>query len=168
MPDLNAARAAPEDLVYDTLEDTRAGMLWVSGSGQHPQPMTHHLDRSARELWFIADRMSDLVAAVGEGADGRFTVVSKAEDVHVSLTGALMQVDNIERLRSLWSPVAAAFFEGASLSESDAILLRLSLREIAVWASPRNPVIFGIKVLRANAGGSSEDLGFHTVIEVAA
>ncbi|PRY23134.1 general stress protein 26 [Aliiruegeria haliotis] len=168
MPDLDTAREAPEKLVFDALDDTRAGMLWVPASGQHPQPMTHHLERSDGELWFIVNRQSDLVAAVGEGADARFTLVTKAQDVHISFTGALMQVDNPERLRNLWSPVSAAFFEGEAPTESDAILLRMTLREAALWASPSNPVVFGINVLRANAGGSAEDLGFHTVIQIAA
>lgn len=168
MPDLDFARESPEKLIFDTLEDERAGMLWVPESGQHPQPMTHHVDRATGELWFIANRSSDLIAAVGEGAQGRFTVVSKAQDVHLSLVGALMQVDDIGKLRDLWTPVAAAFFEGASPADADAILLRLSLREAALWASPSNPVIFGINVLRANAGFASEELGYHTVIQLAA
>lgn len=168
MANLDLAREAPEKMVFDTLEDTRAGMLWVPESGQHPQPMTHHLDRAAGELWFIAGRSSDLVGAVGEGADARFTLVNKPQDVHLSLAGPLVQVDNVERLRDLWSPVAAAFFEGAAPSDADAILLRLTIREAALWASPGNAVLFGINVLRANAGGSPEDLGHHTVIQIEA
>lgn len=168
MPDLDMVRESPEKVVFDALDDTRAGMLWVPASGQHPQPMTHHLERSDGELWFIADQNSDLVAAVGEGADARFTLVTEGQDVHLSLTGALMQVDNPERLRNLWTPIAAAFFEGQDPVDSDAILLRMTLREAAIWASPSNPVIFGINVLRANAGGSTEELGYHTVIQIAA
>ncbi len=168
MADLDKARDAPETLVFDALEDTGAGMLWVPASGQHPQPMTHHLERDDGELWFIVNRQSDLVAAVGEGAEARFTLVSEAQDIYVSLAGALMQVDNLDRLRKLWTPVAAAFFHGDPPAESDAILLRMTPREAALWASPSNPVVFGINVLRANAGGSTEELGYHTVIQIAA
>ncbi|SFD03532.1 pyridoxamine 5'-phosphate oxidase family protein [Tropicimonas isoalkanivorans] len=164
MPDLDLAREAPHKVVFDTLEDTTAGMLWVEDSRQHPQPMTHFVERDAGELWYITDRNSDLVAAVGQGAQARLTVVSTHQDVYLSLLGPIEQVDNPARLEEMWSPMVSAFFEGANADEADALLLRLTLREAALWASPRNPVVFGLRLLRATAGGSSEDLGFHTVL----
>lgn len=168
MPDLGHARAEPEKVVFDTLEDTRAGMLWVEGSGQHPQPMTHFTERATGELWFITDRMSDLVAAVGQGAEARYTVVSDPRDVHLSLLGPLEQVDNPARLEEMWSPMVSAFFDGKTAAESDALLLRFTLREAALWASPRNALVFGWRLLRASAGGGSDHLGYHTVLNLAA
>ncbi|WP_116133984.1 pyridoxamine 5'-phosphate oxidase family protein [Tropicimonas sp. IMCC34043] len=168
MPDLDRAREAPQALVFDTLSATKAGMLWVPRSGQHPQPMAHHFDSDTGELWYIADRMSDLVAAVGQGAEARLTIVSDAEDVHLSLLGPLVQIDNPERLRTLWGPMTGAYFAGKSPDESGAILLRYSPREVALWASPRNPVVFALNALRAQASGDTEALGYHTVITLAA
>lgn len=168
MTALDHAREAPEALALDTLEDLQSGMLWVPSSDQHPQPMSHHLDRDSRELWFIAGRNSDLAAAVGQGAEARFTAVSRAQDVHLSLLGPLVQVDSPERLRRLWSPIASAFFDGNGPDETSAVLLRLTPREIALWASPRNPVVFALNILRARASGRDDGLGFHTVLNLAA
>ena len=168
MSDLDLAREAPEKVVFDTLEDTNAGMLWVEGSGQHPQPMTHYTERAKGELWYITDPGTDLVAAVGQGAEARCTVVSREQDVHLGLLGPLEQADNPARLEAMWNPMVAAFFDGKSAAESDALLLRMTLREAALWVSPRNSFVFGLRLLRANAGGSTEGLGFHTVLNLAA
>lgn len=169
MADPDTVRRAPEKAVLDTLDDTKAGMLWIEGSGLHPQPMTHHLDRAGGQLWFIADRNSDLVGKVGQGAEARFTVVTKAQDIHLGLVGPMEQVENEDRLSELWAPVATAFFGGESpVAAESAILLRLTLREAAIWASPKNRVILGLQLLRAGAGGSTEDLGYHTIVDLAA
>ncbi|RYH07715.1 pyridoxamine 5'-phosphate oxidase family protein [Tropicimonas sp. IMCC6043] len=169
MADLDSVRQSPEKAVLDALDATRAGMLHVEGSDLHPQPMTHHLDRVGGQLWFIADRYTDLVGAVGQGAEARFTVTTKAQDIYLSLVGPIEQVENEDRLTELWTPVASAFFDGESPVEAErAILLRLTFREAAIWASPRNPVILGLQFLRAATGGSSDDLGYHTIVNLAA
>lgn len=170
MADLDRARRDPVAVLHAALEDTRAGFLEVVGSGQHPQPMAQTLDPETGELWFITSRTTDLVGAVGQGATGRFIVVNDRQDIHASLVGVLEQVEQSvrpDKLDELWSVVAAAWFEEGR-DDSDVTMLRFVPREAALWASTRNPVVFGLEVMRANVGRDTADLGYHTVIDLAA
>ena len=38
---------------WSRMAQSRVSMLWVEGSGQHPQPMTHYADAEAGDIWFI-------------------------------------------------------------------------------------------------------------------
>lgn len=42
------------DTLFYHVEQLRFGMLGIVGSRQHPQPMSHHLDRENQSIWFIS------------------------------------------------------------------------------------------------------------------
>ena len=157
-------REAPRDALFDALADTRTGMLAVEGSGQLLQPMTHHADRATGEIWFITSIETDLVRAVGLGGRAQYCLASKAQDLHASMSGTLEQVDDPEKLDSLWSPFASAWFaEGRE--DPKIILLRLTLLDAELWASSESAVVMGIEMVRAAISPShSPDLADHSVI----
>jgi general stress protein 26 len=87
MPDLKAARLAPEALLWRALDAVHAGMLGIEGSGQHIQPMANFTDQKGRRLWFLTKLESDLFQAVGQGCTAHFTITAKAQDFHACLRG---------------------------------------------------------------------------------
>ncbi|MGR3760260.1 pyridoxamine 5'-phosphate oxidase family protein [Roseobacteraceae bacterium NS-SX3] len=160
------AQEASQQL-WRQLARARTTMLSVSDSGQHPQPMTHFADEEGGALWFIASADSDLVAAVGLGATGQLTLVSDSRDYHASLQGVLEISEDSAKLDEYWSVAAAAWFE-AGRKDPKVTLLKFTPREAAVWASEGNPVLVGIKLLRAGLqeGGSPPDIGVHHVLQL--
>ena len=153
--------------LWDKLEDSRTGMLWVADAHQHPQPMTHFADPEAESVWFITSSDTDLVAAIGHGAAARFTVQSPGDGFHASLTGSLVTYDSAEKLDELWSFAAAAWFEKGR-DDPKVTLLRFSPREASVWMSEGNPVVVGVKMMRAamSEGESHPDVGEHHVLHL--
>ena len=139
----------PQDAVYTILGDVRAGMLGVEGSGQHMQPMTHFPDPDSGEVWFVTSLDSDLVRAVGLGAQAQYCLITPDQDGHACLRGPISQVESREKLDEIWSPALSAWFEGGK-DDPDICLLRLTLNEAAVWASTSSAVVFAFEIARAN------------------
>ncbi|WP_121630796.1 pyridoxamine 5'-phosphate oxidase family protein [Tropicibacter alexandrii] len=154
-----------EKQLWDQLGDIRTGMLVVKDSGQHPQPMTHFADPENGAIWFITSRDTDLVGALRQGAEAGFTLVSGDGDYHVSLTGPLVPYESAEKLDELWNFAVAAWFEHGR-EDDNVQLLRYTPREAAIWASDGNPVLVGLKMMRAamSDGESNPDVGTHRVI----
>lgn len=152
------------EALLDTLEDIRAGMLGVSGSGQHMQPMTHFLDRKTHTLWFITSRETDLVRAVGTGDRAHFTLMDEDEGFYACMSGTIRQSDDRAKLEELWSPMVSAWFEGGP-EDPDAVLLHMALTEAAVWRNTAGALKFGVEMARALARSDKQpDIGEHAVV----
>lgn len=133
--------------LWTKMDDISTCMLWVTGSGQHPQPMTIFPDTKTGVVWFISSKDTDLVQAVGEGAEAACTVQSASDDFHASLIGSIEQTQNDQKLDELWSYGVAAWFEHGR-EDSDIALLKYVPREAAVWETDGNPVKVGLKLMR--------------------
>ncbi|MGR3806176.1 pyridoxamine 5'-phosphate oxidase family protein [Marinibacterium profundimaris] len=153
--------------LWDKLDDTRVGMLWVKDSGQHPQPMTHYADPGTESIWFITSSDTDLVAAIGHGAEAGFTLQAPSGDYQASLQGSLVVYDSAEKLDELWSYGAAAWFEHGR-DDPKVTLLRYTPREASVWVSDGNPVVVGLKMMRAAMSDEKgdPDVGEHHVLHL--
>lgn len=151
--------------LWSQLERGQASMLWVEGSGQHPQPMSHFPDQADPSIWFITSSDTDLAAAIGRGAEARMTFVSPKQDFHASLKGTLGIVQDDDKLDELWSlPVAAWFEKGRE--DPTIRLLRFTPQEAAIWANEANRFLVGLKLLGAGLreGAAEPDIGVHRVV----
>lgn len=167
MADLKDAREKPADQLWDQIDDVKAGMLGVEGSGQHMQPMAPQLDRDANKIWFFTKKSSDLLKAVGDGAKAHFCVVGEHHDYHACLAGRLRENRDAAKIDEYWNPVVAAWYpEGKD--DPDMTLLELSLEDAAIWASKGNPILFGWEIAKANATHEEPDLGVRNHIAFAA
>lgn len=166
MSDLDLARKNPETLLWRELDKVHAGLLWVEGSGQHPQPMAHHVDRDGRRLWFLTRRDSDLVRAMSPGCRAGFVVVSKAQDFHASLAGPLSISTDRAKLDDVWSAASAAWFEGGK-DDASVTLLCLAPDDAAIWASTANSLAYAWEIARANVVDSTPDVGVRNAVAFA-
>jgi len=158
-------RIESRETLFSMLDDVRAGMLGIAGSGQHFQPMTHYADPESAELWFITSKQTDLVRAVGMGNTAHFTVTGTDQRAWSCMSGPITQSDNTAKLDEIWSAVAAAWFDKGR-DDPDICLLHMPLREAALWTSTGNPLVFGLEIARANMSEEHKpDIGDHTIID---
>lgn len=158
MSDLNLARTDPESLLWSELEKLHAGMLGITGSGQHMQPMAHHVDRAGRRLWFLTKRGTDLVQAMGPGKTAHFVIISRAHDFHACMSGPLVEDENRAFLDELWNPGVAAWFEHGK-DDPDLMMIALELKDAAIWASTANTLAYAWEMMKANMSQARPDLG---------
>ncbi|MEY8841878.1 pyridoxamine 5'-phosphate oxidase family protein, partial [Cribrihabitans sp. XS_ASV171] len=116
-------------------------------------------------LWFITSTDTDLVRAVGTGAQGIYTLVSGSQDFYTCVRGTLQQSQDRAKLDEIWSSVASAWFEGGK-DDPKVVLLRFALNEAAIWTATDSNVKFGFEILRANMDEEHQpNVGEHEVIQ---
>ena len=156
------------DALFDALESERAGMLGVSGTADHMQPMSHFTDREAGCLWFISSRETDLARHVAvEARKAHFTLTSSNGKLYACMSGALSQVVDPDKLDELWSPVASMWFDGGK-DDPEVVLLKMPLDEAAVWLNEAGALRFGIEMVRGATTEHDPDVGEHAVLDLRA
>ncbi len=155
---------SPSDVLWQQLEDLRAGLLGIEGAQDHMQPMSHFADAEHGKLWFITSDETDLVRQVGTGGQAHFCITSKDQDFYACLNGAIRQSEDTAKLDALWSPAAAAWFERGR-DNPHICLLEMTLAEAAVWATTDSALTVGFEMLKANLDSdATPDVGAHKVI----
>lgn len=157
-------RADARTALFDVLDDSRAGMLGVKHADQHMQPMTHHADRDSAELWFITSSETDLVKAIGTGAEAHYCITKGDGTFYACLSGRLEVSHDREKLDEVWSVVAAAWFDEGR-DDPDVTLLRLGLEDAAIWTATDSAMTFGLEIARAKLDREKKpDLGDHRIV----
>lgn len=137
-----------KDTLFDQAEQLRFGMLGIEGSGQHMQPMSHHMDRDTQSVWFITSSDTDLVKAILPARTTRFCLMSPDGGFQACISGKLSVSDDEAKLDDLWSFASAAWFEGGR-RDPKVQLLRLTMDHASVWISTSSSITFGIEMLKA-------------------
>jgi general stress protein 26 len=141
MTDLERAGQDPEGLLWDKLESVPAGMLGIAGSGQHMQPMVHHVDRQAGCLWFVTRRDSDLAEAMTGDSKAHFVIISKEQEFHACMSGPIMEEEDMSVLDRIWSPAFDQLFPQGK-DDPALMMIALKLDDAAIWASSQGAAHF--------------------------
>jgi general stress protein 26 len=123
---------AVQTRLWEAIEKRGVGMLGLTKSGLHAQPMIAFVERPRRRLWFIARNDNDLVRSVGDGGSGDF--VYQDGDLMASISGALSVVEDRRRMARYWNAAVSAWLpEG--LHDAKLTLLRMDCVDAEVWIS---------------------------------
>jgi len=149
--------AAVERRLWDEIEKDQVGMLGVAGgAAHHLQPMTAFVEPAANRLWFFTRNDTDLVREIGPGHKAMF--VFQQRDLRACIGGHLTVTQDRERMDRYWNAVVAAWYpEGKE--DPSLTLLRLDCDDAQVWLSQVGPVRFAWEIAKANATGTTPDLG---------
>jgi general stress protein 26 len=162
----NPDTARLRDALFDALDDERAGMLGVSDTGDHMQPMTHFADRPTGCLWFITSRETDLARQLETGPrEAHFTLTASNGKLYACMYGAISRVENAAKLEELWSPMASMWFDGGK-DDPEVLLLQMRLDEAAVWLNDASALRFGMEMLRGATSDHDPNLGEHGVVDL--
>src|SRR5262249_52985610 len=112
MSTMTRAQEHPEEELWRQLKHVTAGMLGISGSTSHMQPMSHFEDRDNARLYFFAGRDSDLFKELKPGDKAHFCVIGKHQNYHACLMGDLRETKNPAKVDELWNDIVAAWFNG--------------------------------------------------------
>lgn len=123
---------ATQTRLWEAIDRRRIGMLVLTKSGLHAQPMIAFVERRRKRLWFIARNDTDLVRSVGDGGSGDF--VFQDGELMASISGALHVVEDRRRMaRYSNAAVSAWLTEGPH--DPRLTLLRLDCVDAEVWIS---------------------------------
>lgn len=124
--------AATHARLWQAIEARGMGMLSLTKSGLHAQPMIVFAERRRKRLWFIVRVDTDLVRSVGDGGVGMF--VLQEEDLLASVAGELTIVQDRRRMARYWTPKVAAWLpEGPN--DARLTMLRMDCVDAELWVA---------------------------------
>jgi general stress protein 26 len=123
---------ATQRRLWEAIEGRRMGMLSLTKSGLHAQPMVAFVERRHKRLWFIARRDTELVQSIGDGGSCAF--VTQDDDLMASISGALSVVDDRRRMTRYWNGAVAAWLPDG-LHDPKLVMLRMDCVDAEVWIS---------------------------------
>jgi general stress protein 26 len=133
MTDLDRVRNAPEDTLWTELEAVEAGMLGISGSGQHMQPMAHFVDTESNRLWFLTTRGTDLAKALQPDSTAHFVIISENHDFYACMSGPISEMEDAPIKDALWQTTAADHYVDGK-DDPALMMIALELSDAALWA----------------------------------
>ncbi len=157
------SKAELEVRLWDEIKKGKFGMLLAPAeSGAIVcQPMTAYPEAAEAAIWFFTADTTELARKVGvAGAAGMFIFQDKGQDLQACLSGRLVIDKDRERIDKYWNSMVAAWFPGGK-ADPNLTLLRFDARGAEVWLSDTGPMKYGWEILKANATGSTPDVGQH-------
>jgi general stress protein 26 len=114
----------------------------------HSQPMTAQLedDREHGPIWIFSSKETDFVKSIGVATPRVMAqFVSKGHDLFACFDGDISLNNDRAMIDKLWSPYAAAWFEGGK-DDPKLQLLRLDPGHAHIWLN-ENSLFAGVKLL---------------------
>lgn len=155
--------AAVQTRLWDEIKAAGGtGMLGLTKSGDHYQPMTGFVERDTNEIWFFTRKDTELARELGDGGSAMF--VFQADKLQASIGGELTAAFDRGRMDKYWNPVVAAWYPGG---KDDPLLtmLRLECVDAEIWISDAGPMKFAWEIAKANATHNTPDAGGKTHVE---
>ncbi len=125
------------------------------------RPMTRQDMDLDVELWFIATRDSRKVGQIRANPSASVTVVGGSS--WVSLAGTAEVVDDLAKLKELWSTFAEAWIpEGPE--DPNAILIRVDVSTAEYWDNPGGRIANVVSLVKSKVTGKPYDGGENEVL----
>jgi general stress protein 26 len=141
--------------LLEVIGDIPIAMLTTFGpDGPRSVPMARQEVEPSAELWFITARDTAHVRAVQ--AEPRVSLTFSARDAWAATYGRATVVDDIEKLRELWTTFAEAWLPGGP-EDPNATLLRVDLEHGEYWNTPGGRVASLISFAKTKLTGDTYD-----------
>ncbi len=159
-------KAAVEQKLWDEIGDTRFGMVGLTNSRDHYQPMTTFVERESGKLWFYTQDTTDLAAAASKGAEAMYVFMSKDRQLQACIRGTLTASTDTLHRDKYWNSVVAAWFPKGK-DDPHLTMLCLDCEDSQLWISEIGTVKFGFEIAKANLTGTLPDIGDKTRLNLA-
>lgn len=152
--------------LWQRLENQKAAMMGLEGTGMHLRPMTPHVEPEKNRIWFLCTADNQLAEKAGGTARAHLTLQGTDERFYACVSGPLSVSQDSEKLNDLWSVFASAFLEGGP-EDSGVVLLELQPDEAEIWTVDASGTQFAAEIARAAFGPKARpDLGTHDVVSL--
>lgn len=155
MSDTKFTQAEVREKLWKAIDNHHTGMLGITGDSHHFQPMTAFVEKDRDTLWFFTRRETDLAQAV-DGGEATFIFLD--DHLQACIDGSLTLSHDQARIDRFWNVHVAAWYPDGK-DDPQLTLLRLDVREAAVWIREGGPLKYAFEVAKANASHSTPDIG---------
>ena len=120
-------------------------VLGILGVSLLMQPMTAQMLDDQDFIWFFTTKDNGLVADMRQDSHAMMCFAAKGHDLFACLDGRLEEDNDRATIDKLWSPYAAAWYEGGK-DDPKLQLVRLDPTSVQIWLN-ENSTFAGIKML---------------------
>lgn len=147
-----------EHTIREILDDVKVCMLIDQfQGGLRARPMALHFDETDEALWFVTDTASGKIEEIARNPEVCVSV--QDGQTYASVTGNAEIVDDIDKLKDIWSVFADAWYPGGPES-SNVTLLRVTPHLGEYWKGD-SKLVAGTKMLIASLRDERPDVGDH-------
>ena len=143
--------------VWELMEKIGTAMLvtW-DGKSQRARPMSASVKPQEQAIYFLTDARREKVEQIEEYPNVLLTFADTGGQKYVALSGRATVSNDRNKIKSLWSPFAKAWWDSAE--DPNIRVLRVDPVEAELWDSP-GTLIATVKMLTAAATGARPDMG---------
>ena len=138
--------------LVDLTKDIKITMFTTLDAEGHfvSRPMAQHLVEPDGDLWFFAERSSQLVSEITANSHVGLTLTSS--DTWVSIDGSAEVVEDREKARSLWNSWVEAWLpEGPD--DPNVVLIKVEPHTAEYWDTPGGRVASLLSFVKAKVTG---------------
>jgi general stress protein 26 len=117
----------------------------------HSRPMTTQEMDFNGEIWFFAERDSEVVKEIQNHPE--LNVAYSEDGKYVSVSGKGSIVTNNAKKRELWHPELKVWFEGKEAESADVVLIKVQANEADYWETGDGMIGNAVRTLIAAVGG---------------
>lgn len=163
MADTTPTREEHLAKLVELTNDSRFVMMTTTDQDGHlvSRPMSRQEVDVDADMWFIATRDSRKVAHLRANPTAGVTVTTSSS--WVSLSGSAEVVDDVDKLKQLWSTFAEAWLPGGP-EDPNAILIHVDVETAEYWDNPGGRVSSLISLAKSKATGKPYDGGENEVV----
>jgi general stress protein 26 len=158
------------DALWDLIKDTRFCMLshrHADGSlHSHPLTTQNHKPKDGC-LYFFVSKSTEVGQRLRQDGKVNLSYADTEKDTWVSVTGTAQVLEDMERKRELFNPIAKAWFPGGP-EDPDLELVEVRIDEAEYWNVKDNKLMQMVKMGRAALTGTRprldsehEEVRFH-------
>lgn len=139
-------RLSATQQVWDHLVQTSRSMLWIEGSRQDPQLLSHFAEPHRCTIWYCAPCDLFTTPSTFDGAWAAMTVAGKDHSFFATVKGRVVRLRTAGSGHPNMSDAVRRWTDSLRLG-TDQCLLRFSPHEAAVWAGGQDRLIFGVPMI---------------------
>lgn len=150
--------------MWDAIEDKHVGMLGITGSHDHMQPMSAYAEQDTKSLWFYTYNDTQLARAIAKGeTDGMFCFEGENRDLHACIAGKMRLMHDTARIEKYWNMMASAWFpEGKK--DPRLTMICFEVTDAHVWYTDKTKAGFMFEIIKANITDTTPNVGGHARI----
>jgi general stress protein 26 len=163
--------AKQQEVLWDLIKETRVGMLshrHTDGS-LHSHPLTT-MNKTLEEdgcLYFFVSRSTEVGQRLRQDGNVNLAYANPDKDSWVSVTGTAQVLEDLQKKKELFNPMAKAWFPGGP-EDPDVELVEVRIDEAEYWNVKQNKLMQILKMGKAAATGTRpkkmgehEEVHFH-------
>lgn len=161
-PDRNEAQGK----LWAMIKDIKVAMMtsW-DGQQMHSRPMHGYQEEFEGRLYFFTKRHSGKTSEIDRFDRLNLAYADIDDNTYVSVSGRGRIVEDRERMRRYWSPMASAWFP-QGLDDPELALIEVEAESAQYWDSTSSSMRYLWEIAAANLTGREPDMGENARLEL--